>query len=335
VPRDAVAIIESTAEGQDGEFYRVNQTAMQIAQRKKPHELAPTDWRFFFFPWWSDPDYVADAASVVLTPADTVYFAEVEQRTKTSLSPAQRAWYVAKRQVEFSGDAQKMWQEYPSYAEEAFKVSAEGAYFAAELAAARVARRITQIPYLPSVPVNTFWDIGQRDGTAIWLHQHRAPEHRFCGFMENWGEGYQHYVQRLQATGYVFGTHFLPHDAGHRRQIGATIMSPLEMLQSLWPGQRFEIVPAPAELRDGIQAVRQIFPECWFDEAACDPGLAHLLGYRKRWNQTTGAWTEEPLKNEHTEAADAFRQFAQAAITGARFSGAGPTQIVRKHRLAR
>jgi hypothetical protein len=36
--------------------------------------------------------------------------------------------------------------------------------------------------------------------------------------------------------------------------------------------------------------------------------------YRKRWNTTTANWSQEPLKDVHTEGADAFRQFAQGYV---------------------
>ncbi len=48
-------VIESTAEGQDGAFYRMCQQARDQAAAGKP--LSPLDYRFHFFPWWKDPAY--------------------------------------------------------------------------------------------------------------------------------------------------------------------------------------------------------------------------------------------------------------------------------------
>jgi hypothetical protein len=40
---------------------------------------------------------------------------------------------------------------------------------------------------------------------------------RFINCYEAHGENLQHYVAELTSHGYVFGTHYLPHDAAHRR----------------------------------------------------------------------------------------------------------------------
>jgi hypothetical protein len=49
-----------------------------------------------------------------------------------------------------------------------------------------------------------------------------------------------------------------------------------------------------------------------FDAEGCKEGLLHLAGYRKQWNAKGERWSDEPVKNPHTEGADAFRQWAQS-----------------------
>ena len=45
-------VIESTAEGQEGAFYRVCQEARALAAMGNP--LSALDWKFHFFAWWQD-----------------------------------------------------------------------------------------------------------------------------------------------------------------------------------------------------------------------------------------------------------------------------------------
>ena len=71
------------------------------------------------------------------------------------------------------------------------------------------------------------------------------------------------------------------------------------------------IVPRVQDLQTGIQATRKAFSRAWFDEEGCKEGLLHLAGYKKKWNKAAGCWSDEPLKNVHTEGADSFRQWAQ------------------------
>lgn len=309
VPLDGIAIIESTAEGQGGEFYSMSKRAQALAEKKA--DLTARDYRFHFFPWHEAPEYELDPEGVIMTPKDHEYFDVLEAECKKKLTIRQRAWYCATRSADFAGDPEKMWQEYPSTADEAFKVSTEGTYYAIQLAAARRDGRIGRVPHVSNVPVNTFWDIGSRDGTAIWFHQKIGAEHRFIAFDEAWGEPYGYFIQRMQNRGWIWGTHYLPHDAEHMRQQGARVASPKQMLEELAPGWRFEIVPRVDEIQHGIQRVRDVFGQCWFDETNCAEGIAHLTLYRKEWNERLAVWSDRPRHDEHSEAADAFRQFAQ------------------------
>ena len=134
---------------------------------------------------------------------------------------------------------------------------------------------------------------------------------RFIGFIEGWEKPYSHFGAELQRTGYVWGTHYLPHDAEHKRQQGSVIASPLDELSKLAIGGSWDVVERIPDLQHGIQMTRAAFSTYYFDEAACKDGLIHLAGYKKKWNRSAGAWSDEPLKNKHTEAADALRQHAQ------------------------
>jgi hypothetical protein len=209
--------------------------------------------------------------------------------------------------------------------EEAFQVSTEGCYFAEQLARARKQDRI--LPRLPveAAPVNTFWDIGRGDMTAIWFHQRIGPHNRFIRYYEESGEDLDHYAEYLQKTGYTFGKHYLPHEAAYRRigQNKDTNRTIEEMLQDLLSGHRFEVVPRVTAINTGITATRNVFSSCYFDETGCDKGLKRLAGYRKAWDKTRGCWKDEPLHDDNSHGADAFRQFGQEADNGNTFPGSG------------
>lgn len=310
VPVDGIAVIESTSEGQEGEFYNIATKAEALFQIGR--KLTAQEWRFHFFPWHDDPNYTADPSGVTISPADAKYFAEVEAITGKRIGAGQRAWYVLKRENDFSGDAEKMWQEMPSTSEECWRKSTEGTYFAKQLARARIEGRITKIPHIEQVRVNTFWDIGAGDGTGIWLHQYIGTQHRFLRYIEGWGEGYAHYVRLLRETGYVFGGMFLPHDATQKRQMANTIAAPLDMLMELAPDWSFHVVPRVETIQHGIELTRTKFNTAWFDEEGCKEGLNHITLYRKKWSTRMAVWIDEPEKLEgHSEAADSFRQWAQ------------------------
>jgi hypothetical protein len=313
VPLSGICVIESTAEGREGEFYKISQRAKALSDAGK--KLGPNDFRFHFFPWWEEPGYEVDPDLVAMTEKDARYFDEIESLIGRELSPRKRAWYVATRESGFSGDAEKMWQEYPSTPEESFQVSTEGCFYAEQLTAARKQGHIVKsIPLVPGV-VNTFWDLGHSgnsDATGIWFHQRAGMENRFLRYKE-WedGETIGEYVRYLQSTGYVFGCHYLPHDAENKRLGLARNDSIKDLLTEAMPGHRIETVSRIDSIHTGIQMVRNVFASCWFDEEGCTDGLGKLGCYRKEWDGKHGVWKAAPRHDHTSHAADSFRQFAQ------------------------
>lgn len=311
VPTNGITVIESTAEGAEGEFHAMTQRA--IAMQEQGKKLSSKDWRFHFFPWWQEQAYRMPEGSAVITDKDRDYFAAIEATMGCTLDVEQRSWYVATRDTDFAGQDENMWQEYPSTPQEAFQVSTEGCYYTKQVTAVRKTGRLLRIPVL-DVPVNTFWDIGNSDGTAIWFHQQVGMEDRFIKYEEAHGEDLRYWVKLLQDTGYVFNKHFMPHDAAHKR-LGDSNQSTKEMLEARGV-RNIEIVPRISDINTGINITRAEFASAYFDEEGCKLGFAHLAQYKKRWNEHDARWSDEPRKDHTSEGADAFRQWAQAKGAG-------------------
>jgi hypothetical protein len=160
---------------------------------------------------------------------------------------------------------------------------------------------------------------------SIWFHQRHGLRDHFIRFIEGSGESYSFYVKQMQALGYVWGKHFLPHDADRRFPGAETNPTIRDMLDSL--GLRnFEIVQRIVDLTAGINELRDDFGNYWFDETNCAEGLRHLGLYRKQWNDTLGCWRETPREDGHQHAADALRQKAQG------YSAPSARRSRRKHR---
>lgn len=313
VPTNGILVIESTAEGRDGEFAELvrRSEALDISKAK----LTPKDYRFHFYAWWQEPKYRLDSSTVSISVKEHEYFDLIEGVMNCKIDPDQRAWYAATKTADFSGAEERMWQEYPSTPEEAFQISTEGNYYAKDMIALRKRGGITRIPVL-DLPVDTFWDIGNSDGCATWFRQELRSEDRFINYYEAHGEDLRHYVTHMQGLGYVFGTHYLPHDAAHKR-LGDYNKSTQQMLQELMPGQRFVIVPRITELITGVQQTRKHLKGAYFDAEGCKKGIERIEGYKKRFSRADNRFTDEPDKaNGCSEGADALRQYAQAKELG-------------------
>lgn len=303
VAQDGFLFVESTAEGREGAFYdMVERARKRIGQ---PH-LAIEE-KFHFFAWWRREEYEIDPTGVALSPEDHKYFDGIERKTGVPLSARKRAWYVKTREVQ----KEDMKREYPSTADEAFESSNEGAWYREQFDVMRRDKRICRVPYERNVPVNTFWDLGANDTTAIWFHQLVGPEHRFVRFYEANGRTLDHFVQELKKTGYNFGKHYLPHDGDHKRLgTGFANRSVKEMLKDLGLHD-LDIIPRIDDVTVGINQTRMALSSAFFDEENCKEGLDHIENYSKEWDERGGCWKNYPKHDKHSNAADALRQWGQ------------------------
>lgn len=307
VPASGIAIIESTAEGQEGSFYDMTMEAMNLLDEKR--DLGIKDWLLHFYAWWQAPDYQLNPAGIVITDKDNAYFDSIEAIMRTTITIYQRAWYVATRKADFAGSDEMMWQEYPSTIIESFQQSTEGCYYAQQMTNMRKQGRLLKIPKL-DIPVFTFWDIGNSDGCAIWFMQIVGMEYRFIDYYEDHGQTIAHYYKVLQDKNYIWDKHFMPHDADHER-FSDDNKSVKQMFED--KGLRnIEIVDRISNINDGIQLTREAMQESYIDIEACAEGIKRLDNYKKKWNERQGRWSDEPNHDANSEGADGFRQFAQA-----------------------
>jgi len=185
-----------------------------------------------------------------------------------------------------------------------FDSAAIGSIYAKGLELAEDEGRISKVPYDLSVKVDTFWDLGMADKTAVWFVQQKGSAFHLIDYFEDSGEGLEYYASMLDEKRYRFGTHYFPHDASVR-ELG-TGVSRIETAQSL--GMRTSIVPK-LSIEDGINAVRMILSRCWWDHEKTKHGLDALRQYRWATNER-GEIKNKPEHNWTSHSADAFRYFA-------------------------
>jgi hypothetical protein len=293
-------IIESTAEGREGDFYEFCRVAENLKKEKK--ELSPLDFKFHFYPWYQQKSYRL-SGDILITKELANYFNKIEADIGIELDDEQRKWYAKKAEIQ----GEDMKREFPSTPKEAFEQAVEGAYFSQQMAAARKQGRIGKVPLDPNVPVNTFWDIGVGDSCAIWFHQRIGLENRFLHYYENSGESFPHYAKYLRDFNCIYGSHYLPHDAGHRsfRKDGTLITDANELLIG-----EVRLVPRVAKKQFAIELTRRILGSCWISQEQCSTGIKHLDNYRKEWNEHLGTWRNEPRHDAASHGADAFMTFA-------------------------
>lgn len=191
-----------------------------------------------------------------------------------------------------------------------------GAYYGQAMLQAEKDDRIREdLPMDPRLNVDTHWDLGVNDTTAIWFTQTHGFEVRVIDYYEASGEGLPHYARVLRGQvinhermgGYTYGVHNGPWDIVVR-ELG-TGKSRLETARSL--GIKFRVTKK-IDVEDGIEAVRNVLPMCYFNGKNCARGIEALRQYRKEWDEKNKVFRSHPLHDWCSNGADAFRTFAVA-----------------------
>jgi hypothetical protein len=203
--------------------------------------------------------------------------------------------------------------EYEQEYECSFEAAIKGAYYGPQMALASEQGRIGSVPYQSEFAVDTFWDLGIDDSTAIWFVQYAGKEIHLVDYYENNGEALAHYVgeieKRVNKNGCRMGDLILPHDARQRElSTGLTRQETLEKL-----GCKTMIAPSQSVV-DGINAARQIMGRCWWDAERCERGIESLRQYAKDYDSINRTFRQKPLHNWASHGADAFRYGAITKI---------------------
>lgn len=218
-------------------------------------------------------------------------------------------WFLTDTRLgpEMKKDKERDFDTYLNVWEGHTVMALQGAIYAKELRRAREESRICTVPYEREVPVNTYWDLGRADYTAIWFIQKVAMQYRVLAYYQSSMDDITHYIKELHSRPYAYGQHFLPHDARHRKLVAKHSIE--QTLRLAFPDK----VPPPLprdSVMDGINAVRMVFPNCYFDETECEDGLKALSHYR--YEVKDGQLGNVPKHDWASDGADAFRTFAMS-----------------------
>lgn len=198
-----------------------------------------------------------------------------------------------------------------------FNRGVEGSYYGRLIEKAREEGRICNVPYDTRTPVHTGWDIGYGDSTSITFWQEVGGELRVIDFYEAQGEGIAHFAKIIQNKPYVYGTHYMPHDAGSGSiQTGRTLQDVAYDV-----GIKSIVLEREKDKQIGIEAVRSMLSICYFDEMKCRHLIKCLENYHKKFNDKTQAYSEAPVRDWTTHAADSARYMANARIQYGRGPG--------------
>jgi hypothetical protein len=195
-----------------------------------------------------------------------------------------------------------------------FEGAMEGSYYGDLISSARLESRIQSKYFAKHSPVDTAWDLGVDDSTAIILTQTLGQVPYVVDFHEGKGGGLEVYAKWLQQAGYLYGRHYWPHDGKVTE-----FSSGKTRVQTAWdlgfkPGLLgpVQIVPKVA-LAEGINASRVFLARAMFRD---HPNVLRLLdllvAYHREWDPELRVWSQKPVHDYSSHAADALRYRALA-----------------------
>lgn len=311
VHQAGIIVVESTAMGTAGRFFDICEAARK--HKEEGRDLTPLDFAFSFYPWHEDAKNKIEgqgADHIVIHARLAEYFNKLRVDHGIDLSIPQQRWYV-KKEAELQ---ELMKREHPSVPEEAFAQVIEGSIYGRTMTYLRENGRVGTFAHDPGLLVDTAWDLGRADNTAIIFIQTvstpEGAEHRFIRHYSNTMEWLEHYATYLddmaKQHGYRYGKHYLPHDI-----MVQTVGEPRTRLQTLQALGLKNIVAVPQSgVQDGINEVRKMLRHCSIDAANCEQLIKSLDHYRWEWNDRLATFKDSPLHDWASHDADAVRTYA-------------------------
>lgn len=185
------------------------------------------------------------------------------------------------------------------------KQTIDGAIYADEIRKVLLEGRRGKVHYDPSRPVHTFWDLGHDDYTSIWFIQQIGVSYNLINYYQDRLKKIPFYLKYLQEQEYVYGFHYLPHDADNETLASRSVK---KIVLATYP-KMVRTVPRVIRKVHGIRAARQVFDLCNFDEENTADGWQCLCRYKYDVDEN-GIFSQNPAHDEASHGADAFQTFA-------------------------
>lgn len=246
---------------------------------------------------------------------DNGWFSEIYKASQTGILPPEE---IEAMKAEMTED------EIDQELECSFTAAITGAYWGKAISEIEGKNRFGKVPHDPSLLVDTFWDLGVSDTTAIWFVQQSGQEVRIIDYWESTGSGIPDLARIIRAdhrADYTYREHNWPHD-GNSRDLST---GKERSVTARGLGIKPLIVHPRYDVADSIDAARRLLGRCWFDVERCtfylkgdkgSRGIESLKNYTKKWDAKNKIYMDNPLHNWASHGADGFRLMGMALKPG-------------------
>ena len=255
-----------------------------------------------------------DCVSVEMNYSDNPYFPEVLERERQHAEATMRE------------------EEYAHIWGGQCKPAVEGAIYFDAMSKTIQAGRIRDVPHDGNLKTHLVFDLGMADSMTIILVQKVSSEIRIIHYIEGNQRTLADYSAELKALRLDdqpmnWGTVWLPHDGFHKKH--QTGIDDRQVMEGLGWSVDPNGVPN-IEVASGIDRAREAFPRIYFNKERTERLVECLKRYRWNVNAKTGQ-AVQPLHDEFSHGADAFRYLALVADGLSNNVGHKPIKYTRKY----
>jgi phage terminase large subunit len=199
-------------------------------------------------------------------------------------------WFTPELEQERLDCLRTMPEQYDHIWEGGYVGVMSGAYFAKQLAEAKLANHIGRVGADPLMTYRAHWDIGgtgaKADACAIWIDQFIGQEVRVLNYYEAVGQPLATHIQWLRDNGYEKALCVLPHDGAANDKVYQV------SYESALSAAGFEVKVIPnmgqGAANARIEALRRLFPNIWFNADTTAAGRDALGWYHEKRDDARG-----------------------------------------------
>jgi len=190
-----------------------------------------------------------------------------------------------------------------------------GSYFAGLVDLREKQGFITELNLATSLPVDTYWDIG--NNSVIWFVQKQGESWCVVDYMEGEGLPLEYYLIEIKKKGYLYNVHTFPHDMINKEYTNNESRLEFARQTALVIGLQGEIIVQKKQsLVEGLETLRRFIGMCKIAKDKCRQGLKHLVDYKRAVNHKSGNYLDFPDNGQKaSHAVDALRYAAIGCLS--------------------
>ncbi len=193
-----------------------------------------------------------------------------------------------------------------------FSADIPGAIYAGDMEKALSAGRVQE--FEPSrAGVWTTWDLGSPENTAVIYWQVEGLQRKVIDTDLGLSLTLEERVAHMNAKGYAFAGHLLPHDSAARQPNGLTFAEEARKAGL----DNVQTIPRTSNVQLRINATKKAFPNVWFRESKTQHLRDALSQYHYKEATDGSGWISNAIHHGwESHPSDAFGMLAEADLHG-------------------